>query len=66
MARTFEYVLHFVRCVTLTVLPNQIIIIIIIIIINPGLDSSSRKHKIDNYPLMTNVIQDLFRLVTFR
>ena len=31
MARTFEYVLHFVRCVTVTVSPNQIIIIIIII-----------------------------------
>ena len=29
MARTFEYVLHFVRCVTVTVSPNQIIIIII-------------------------------------
>ena len=33
MARTFEYVLHFVRCVTVTVSPNQIIIIIIIILI---------------------------------
>ena len=33
MARTFEFVLHFVRCVTVTVSPNQIIIIIIIIII---------------------------------
>ena len=33
MARTFEYVSHFVRCVTVTVSPNQIIIIIIIIII---------------------------------
>ena len=32
MARTFEYVLHFVSCVTVTVSPNQIIIIIIIII----------------------------------
>ena len=32
MARTFEYVLHFVRCVTVTLSPNQIIIIIIIII----------------------------------
>ena len=32
VARTFEYVLHFVRCVTVTVSPNQIIIIIIIII----------------------------------
>ena len=30
MARTFEYVLHFVRCATVTVSPNQIIIIIII------------------------------------
>ena len=30
MARTFEYVLHFVRCVTVTVSPNQIISIIII------------------------------------
>ena len=27
MARTFEFVLHFVRCVTVTVSPNQIIII---------------------------------------
>ena len=27
MARTFEYVLHFVRCVTVTVSPNQIIIV---------------------------------------
>ena len=33
MARTFEFVLHFVRCVMVTVSPNQIIIIIIIIII---------------------------------
>ena len=33
MAHTFEYVLHFVRCVTVTVSPNQIIIIIIISII---------------------------------
>ena len=33
MARTFEFVLHFVGCVTVTVSPNQIIIIIIIIII---------------------------------
>ena len=32
-ARTFEYVLHFVGCDTVTVSPNQIIIIIIIIII---------------------------------
>ena len=33
MARTFElFLLHFVRCVTVTVSPNQIIIIIIIII----------------------------------
>ena len=31
MARTFEFVLHFVECVTVTVSPNQIIIIIIII-----------------------------------
>ena len=31
MARTFEFVLHFVGCVTVTVSPNQIIIIIIII-----------------------------------
>ena len=30
--RTFEFVLHFVRCVTVTVSPNQIIIIIIIIV----------------------------------
>ena len=30
MARTFEFVLHFVGCVTVTVSPNQIIIIIII------------------------------------
>ena len=29
MARTFEYVLHCVKCVTVTVSPNQIIIIII-------------------------------------
>ena len=29
MARTFEFVLHFVGCVTVTVSPNQIIIIII-------------------------------------
>ena len=29
---TFEFVLHFVRCDTVTVSPNQIIIIIIIII----------------------------------
>ena len=34
MAHTFEFVLHFVRCVTVTVSPNQIIIIIIIIIPN--------------------------------
>ena len=34
MARTFEFVLHFVGCVTVTVSPNQIIIIIIIIIMN--------------------------------
>ena len=27
MARTFEFVLHFVGCVTVTVSPNQIIII---------------------------------------
>ena len=33
MARTFEFVLQFVGCVTVTVSPNQIIIIIIIIII---------------------------------
>ena len=33
LARTFEFVLHFVGCVTVTVSPNQIIIIIIIIII---------------------------------
>ena len=33
MARTFEFVLYFVGCVTVTVSPNQIIIIIIIIII---------------------------------
>ena len=32
MARTFEFVLHFVECVTVTVSPNQIIIIIIITI----------------------------------
>ena len=32
-ARTFEYVLHFVGCDTVTVSSNQIIIIIIIIII---------------------------------
>ena len=31
MAGTFEFVLHFVGCVTVTVSPNQIIIIIIII-----------------------------------
>ena len=31
MVRTFEYVLHFVRCVTVSVSPNQIIIIIIIL-----------------------------------
>ena len=31
MARTFEFVLHFVRCVTVTVSPNQISIIIVII-----------------------------------
>ena len=31
MARTFEFVLQFVGCVTVTVSPNQIIIIIIII-----------------------------------
>ena len=30
MARTFEFVLHFVRCVLVTVSPNKIIIIIII------------------------------------
>ena len=30
MARTFEFVLHFVRCVTVTVSPNQIVTIIII------------------------------------
>ena len=29
MARTFEYVLHFVRCITVTVSPNLIMIIII-------------------------------------
>ena len=29
MARTFEYVLHFVECDTVTVSPNQIIIIIV-------------------------------------
>ena len=28
MARIFEYVLHFVKCVTVTVSPNQIIDII--------------------------------------
>ena len=28
MARTVEFVLHFVRCVTVTVSPNQIMIII--------------------------------------
>ena len=33
MARTFEFVLQFVGCVTVTVSPNQIIIIIIIIIV---------------------------------
>ena len=33
MARTFEFVLHFVGCVTVTLSPNQINIIIIIIII---------------------------------
>ena len=36
MARTFEFVLHFVRCVTVTVSPNRIIIIII--------SSSSKKR----------------------
>ena len=30
MARTFEFVLHFVGCVTVTVSPNQIISIIVI------------------------------------
>ena len=32
-AHTFEFVLHFVRCDTVTVSPNQIIIIIIILLL---------------------------------
>ena len=30
MAHTFDFVLHFVRCVMVTVSPNQIIIVVII------------------------------------
>ena len=41
-ARTFEFVLHFVRCVRVTVSPNQIIIIIIII-------SDSGSYRIMGY-----------------
>ena len=48
MARTFEYVLHFVRCVTVTVSPNQIIIIIIII-----------KEKQTDYIEIFNWYQDI-------
>ena len=52
MARTFEVVLHFVRCVTVTVSPNQIIIIIIIIIERGNCD-----HRI-------GAIKAIFRHVT--
>ena len=41
-ACTFEFVLQFVRCDTVTVSPNQIIIIIIIIIIINNLHSVVR------------------------
>ena len=33
MARTFEFVLHLVRCVTVTVSPNQIIITFIMLVL---------------------------------
>ena len=44
MARTFEFVLHFVGCVTVTVSPNQIIIIIIII---KGRDENIHIYSVD-------------------
>ena len=37
MAHTFEFVLHFVGCVTVTVSPNQIIIIHLLLLILRGL-----------------------------
>ena len=39
MARTFEYVLHFVRCVTVTVTLNQIIILLLLLLLFVKFDS---------------------------
>ena len=44
MACTFEFVLHFVRCVTVTVSPNQIIINIIIMASGPMLRYAISRH----------------------
>ena len=54
MARTFEYVLHFVGCDTVTVSPNQIIIIIIIIIKKFGGITSSNKVGVQQTILLVN------------
>ena len=53
MARTFEYVLHFVRCDTVTVSPNQIIIIII----NNNMISPA-KHSLIRLKVVVVVVVD--------
>ena len=64
MARTFEFVLHFVGCVTVTVSLNQIIIIIIIFFNTPGPargdiknDKISVKKQIKNLDLVALVLR---------